>query len=94
MRIRNNLLAQYFPELDRFYSACETESLAIVRWFLDPSMIACMEFDEFFSLVTTHQARDCTKAALTKDPSASSGIGRMSDGTGCRVRSGAFGGQA
>ena len=41
MRIRNNLLAQYFPELDRFYSACETESLAIVRWCLDPSTISC-----------------------------------------------------
>jgi len=52
MRIRNNLLAQYFPELDRFYSSCETESLAIVRWFLNPAMIACMEFDEFFMLVT------------------------------------------
>jgi len=53
MRIRNNLLAQYFPELDRFYSACESESLAIVRWFLYPDTIAAMEFGEFFHLVTT-----------------------------------------
>jgi transposase len=53
MRIRNNLLAQYFPELDRFYGACESESLAIVRWFLDPATIAAMEFGEFFHLVTT-----------------------------------------
>lgn len=52
MRIRNNLLAQYFPELDRFYSACESESLAIVRWCLDPNQIACMEFDQFFRTVT------------------------------------------
>jgi transposase len=66
MRIRNNLLALYFPELDRFYSACETESLAIVRWFLDPSMIAAMEFDEFFSLVTRTQRGIAQKQRLEK----------------------------
>jgi len=66
MRIRNNLLAQYFPELDRFYSACETESLAIVRWFLDPSMIAAMEFDEFFSLVTSTKRGIAQKQRLEK----------------------------
>jgi transposase len=52
MRIRNTVLAQYFPEMDRFYSACESESLAIVRWFPNPDMIAAMEFYEFFHLVT------------------------------------------
>jgi transposase len=66
MRIRNNLLALYFPELDRFYSACETESLAIVRWFLDPSMIAAMEFDEFFSLVTRTRRGISQKQRLQK----------------------------
>ncbi len=53
MRIRNNLLAQYFPELDRFYSACESESLAIVKWCLKPDTLAAMAFGEFFQLVTT-----------------------------------------
>jgi transposase len=53
MRIRNNLLAQYFPELDRFYSACESESLSIIKYFLDPDTIAAMEFGEFFHMVTT-----------------------------------------
>ena len=52
MRIRNNLLAQYFPELDRFYNACESESLSIIKYFLDPDTIAAMEFGEFFHLVT------------------------------------------
>jgi len=52
MRIRNNLLAQYFPEMDKFYSACESESLAIVRWCLDPAKISVMEFDKFFNMVT------------------------------------------
>ena len=51
MRIRNNLLAQYFPEFDRFYSACKSESLSIIRYFLDPDTIAAMEFGEFFHLV-------------------------------------------
>jgi len=52
MRIRNNLLAQYFPEMDKFYSACESESLAIVKWCLDPDKISVMEFDKFFNMVT------------------------------------------
>ena len=52
MRIRNNLLAQHFPELDRFYSACESESLAIVKWCLNPDQIAGMDFESFFQMVT------------------------------------------
>jgi len=52
MRIRNGLLAQYFPELDQFYSACESESLAIIKWCLDPDKIATMEFEQFFKMVT------------------------------------------
>jgi transposase len=52
MRIRNNLLAQYFPEMDKFYSASESESLAIVKWCLDPGKISAMQFDKFFNMVT------------------------------------------
>jgi len=52
MRIRNNLVAQYFPEMDKFYSACESESLAIVRWCLNPAKISTMEFNKFFNMVT------------------------------------------
>jgi transposase len=52
MRIRNGLLAQYFPELDQYYNACENESLAIVKWCLNPDKIAAMEFDQFFKMVT------------------------------------------
>jgi transposase len=66
MRIRNNLLAQYFPELDPFYKACESESLAIVRWCLDPSRIAGMEFDEFFSMVTRSKRGIAQKQRLQK----------------------------
>ena len=48
-RIRNHLLAQYFPELDRYYG--RAESLAIVRWCLNPSEIAKMEYDQFVRLI-------------------------------------------
>jgi transposase len=66
MRVRNNLLAQYFPELDRFYGASQTESLAIVSWCLDPDKIAGMEFDEFFSMVTTARRGIAQKLRLQK----------------------------
>ena len=52
IRIRNSLLAQYFPELDRYYSKWEPEVLSVVRWCLDPSVIAGLEYDQFVSLVS------------------------------------------
>ncbi len=55
MRIRNSLLAKHFPELDRFYSQCESESLAIVQWCLDPRTIANMDFDRFFQIATSRE---------------------------------------
>jgi len=45
VRIRNQLLAQYFPEMDRHFGTMM--SLSVVRRCLDPSRIAGMEFDEF-----------------------------------------------
>ena len=49
VRIRNQLLAQYFPEMDRHF---RTEvSLAVVRTCLDPSVISGMEYDEFCRIV-------------------------------------------
>ena len=53
VRIRNHLLAQFFPELDRYYGHSESENLAIVRWCLSPSKIAEMKYEDFFQLVTT-----------------------------------------
>lgn len=49
VRIRNQLLAQYFPELDRYSGRPEVEP--IVRWCLDPSRIAGLEKDQFMNLV-------------------------------------------
>jgi transposase len=66
MRIRNTLLAKYFPELDRFYSACESESLAIVRWCLDPAKLAVLDFDRFFAMVTRSRRGIAQKLRLQK----------------------------
>jgi transposase len=66
MRIRNGLLAQYFPELDRFYNACESENLAIVRWCLNPDKIAGMAFDQFFKMVTCSRRGIAQKLRLEK----------------------------
>jgi transposase len=51
VRIRNHLLAQYFPEMDRFYGQSEPDGLAIVKWCLDPSVIAGLEYEQFLQLV-------------------------------------------
>jgi transposase len=51
VRIRNHLLAQYFPELDRHYRQWGSEGLAIVRWCLHPSGIAAMDYGHFAQLV-------------------------------------------
>jgi len=45
IRIRNHLLAQYFPELDRQFGP--KESMAVVRQCLDPAEIAGMDYDQF-----------------------------------------------
>jgi len=45
VRIRNQLLAQYFPEMDRHFRT--DVSMAVVRTCLDPSLIAGMEYDAF-----------------------------------------------
>lgn len=49
VRIRNHLLAEYFPEMDRYFGPCET--LGIVRWCLSPSEISQLGYEEFCRLV-------------------------------------------
>ena len=51
VRIRNQLLATYFPELDRYFGQSESDSLEIVKWCLDPSGIAGLEYEQFLQLV-------------------------------------------
>jgi transposase len=57
VRIRNHLLAKYFPELDRYYERSESGSLAIVRWCLDPSVIAGLEYKAFAQRVAPGKRR-------------------------------------
>jgi transposase len=63
VRIRNHLVAQYFPEFDPYLSRPESEGLAIVKWCLAPSVISGLEYDQFVRLVapgktsTRHQSR-------------------------------------
>ncbi len=51
VRIRNHLVAKYFPELDRYFDQSEKYGLAIVRWCLDPRSLSGYQFDEFVRLV-------------------------------------------
>ena len=51
VRIRNNLIAQYFPELDKYIASAEKHVLSIVRWCLNPSVIAGMGYEAFAALV-------------------------------------------
>jgi len=51
MRIRNNLVAQYFPELDKSWNKHESENLAIVRWCLSPHKMEKLRFEDFCRMV-------------------------------------------
>ena len=53
MRIRNGLLAKYFPEMDQHWRSAIGENLAIVKYCIDPKKISEMDFMEFVKQVTT-----------------------------------------
>ena len=55
VRIRNHLLAQYFPEMDLEYEQSKVGSLGVVRWCLSPLKISGMGFDEFVKLVSSRR---------------------------------------
>jgi transposase len=66
MRIRGNLLAKYFPEFDKYFGQCRSESLAIVKYCLDPAKIAGMDFEEFICTVTTRDRGIAQQRRLRK----------------------------
>jgi len=80
VRIRNHLLAQYFPELDTYYGNWGKEGLAIVRWCLDPSVIAGLEYEDFVRRVAP-DARD----SLYKQERLKSVWEKAVDSIGCRA---------
>src|SRR5664279_6149878 len=60
MRLRNNVFAQFFPELDKLYiKAGQPDDLvlSIAEHCLDPREIAGMEFDAFLKLISTRKIR-------------------------------------
>jgi hypothetical protein len=46
LRIRNHLVAQYFPEMDQYCHWGATEGLALVQWCLDPAVMASLSDEE------------------------------------------------
>jgi transposase len=55
VRIRNHLIAQYFPEMDRDYERLGAEGLSIVRWCLPASEMAQLDIDPFIERVTSRR---------------------------------------
>jgi transposase len=53
MRMRNHLVAQYFPELDTCCKWGAKEGLAIVKACLDPAVISALQHDEFLRKIQT-----------------------------------------
>lgn len=53
MRIRNHVVAQFFPELDRAYGqgGLDTIVLAVIRNGIDPRKIAHLEFETFWKQI-------------------------------------------
>ena len=57
VRIRNHLIAQYFPEMDRDYERLGAEGLSIVRWCFPPSQITELDVEPFIERVTSRRVR-------------------------------------
>jgi transposase len=55
IRIRNNLLSQYFPEMEPYYNTCERDNLAIIKNCLSPTVISGMDYADFFKTVVSRK---------------------------------------
>jgi transposase len=55
VRIRNHLIAQYYPEMDRDYERLGVEGLSIVRWCLPASQITQLDVEPFIERVTSRR---------------------------------------
>lgn len=52
-RIRNNLLAQFFPEMDQFVTTCQQDTLAVIGTCCSPEQITALDYESFFENVVT-----------------------------------------
>jgi transposase len=64
VRIRNHLIAQYFPEMDRDYERLGAAGLSIVRWCLSASQITELDVEPFIQRVTSRRIRMETRRRL------------------------------
>ena len=64
VRIRNHLIAQYFPEMDRDYERLGAAGLGIVRWCLPASQITELDVEPFIQRVTSRRIRMETRRRL------------------------------
>jgi len=55
VRIRNHLIAEYFPEMDRDYERLGAEGLSIVRWCLPASEMAQLDVEPFIERVRSRR---------------------------------------
>jgi len=57
VRIRNHLIAQYYPEMDREYERMGAEGLATMRWCFPPSEITGLDVEQYIDRVTSGRIR-------------------------------------
>lgn len=62
VRIRNHLIAQYFPEMDAYFTC--GEGPAIVKWCLDPKAITALPFEEFACMVSSRNGGEKQQTRL------------------------------
>jgi transposase len=55
VRIRNHLIAQYFPEMDGDYERLGAEGLSMMRWCFPPSQMTVLDVDPFIQRVTSRR---------------------------------------
>ena len=79
VRIRNHLLAQYFPEMDDYFGYMEGPS--IVRWCLNPKEITTLSLEEFSRMVSSR--RNEKQIVRLKEIH-----GKAASSIGCEVTSG------
>jgi len=78
-RIRNHLVAQYFPELDAYMTSSPIACHAIIEHVFDPQEIASLSLETFISLVTSKAPRLRLRRVLLD-------IHQLSDNSiGCQV---------
>jgi transposase len=79
MRIRNHLVAQFYPELDNYFNTIENECFAIVNHCFNPIKISEMEFNDFLLLISTGKVTQNKQYQLLKI------WGSAGESIGCQV---------